>query len=837
MRRHAGGGGVKAVIMAGGEGTRLRPLTSNAPKPMLPLVNKPMMEHIVELLKSHGIDDIVVTVAFLPNAIRNYFGDGSEFGVRMVYATEETPLGTAGSVRNAMQHLTERFLVISGDVLTDIDLSAIVKFHEEKGALATIGLAHVENPLEFGIVITHDDGSIERFLEKPTWGQVFSDTINTGIFVCEPEIFDYIAPGQPVDFSSEVFPKLLEDGKPLFGAVTDGYWEDVGTLDAYISAHRDILDAKVHVSVPGFEMKNSVWLGEGADIHPDATLTGPVVVGDNCRIEAGSTIGPYAVLGTNVRVRSETVLERTVVHDNAYLGAKVRLRGTVVGRSCDLRNGARTEEGVVLGDECFIGEDALLASGVKVYPFKTVEAGAIVNDSIVWESRGARSLFGRNGVVGLANVDITPDFATKLAMAFGSMLKKGSTVITSRDSSRSARMLKRSMMAGLNGTGNNVEDLEVASVPVTRFIVRRPSNTAGITIRLVPDDPQSVLIRFFDHDGLDITEETQRKIERLFGREDFRRVFPGEIGEIGFAPRALDHYATALEAIVDIDRIVSTDFKIVIDYAYGSASFAMPNVLSKLGLEVLAVNPFASTRGMLRDDLAGHATGVADLVRASGAHLGAVIDPSGEKLILIDDEGHILSHTELLLTLIQMLPAKILGDKIALPISVTRLAADIAAGQGTSIRWTKLSNAALMDAATEPGVGFAGNQHGEFILPGFMPAFDAAAALLKVLDLLAFHGTRLSKVVASLPRAHVVHETVVTPWEQKGAVMRSLVEQSKGRDVELVDGVKVYHDAGWALALPDPEEPITHIWAESGSDGDARRLAQEYVRRIRQMVR
>src|SRR5215212_2135578 len=187
--------------MAGGEGTRLRPLTSNHPKPMIPIANRPMMEHIVQLLQRHGFDEIVVTVAFLASAIRSYFGDGSEFGVRMVYATEETPLGTAGSVRNAMDELDERFLVISGDVLTDIDLTRLVAFHEQKGALATIGLTAVENPLEFGIVITREDGSIERFLEKPGWGQVFSDTVNTGIYVCDPAVFDYIPEGQSVDFS------------------------------------------------------------------------------------------------------------------------------------------------------------------------------------------------------------------------------------------------------------------------------------------------------------------------------------------------------------------------------------------------------------------------------------------------------------------------------------------------------------------------------------------------------------------------------------------------------------------------------------------------------------
>ncbi|MGZ4760557.1 MAG: nucleotidyltransferase family protein, partial [Acidimicrobiales bacterium] len=220
---------MKAVIMAGGEGTRLRPLTSNAPKPMLPLVNRPMMEHIIDLLKLHGIDEIVVTVAFMANAIRTYFGDGSEFGVSISYATEETPLGTAGSVRNAMDVLDERFLVISGDVLTDIDLGAIIDFHHQHQAMATIGLAHVENPLEFGIVITQEDGRIERFLEKPTWGQVFSDTVNTGIYVIEPEVLDHIPAGEPYDFSQDLFPKLLSMGAPLYGHVAEGYWQDIGS--------------------------------------------------------------------------------------------------------------------------------------------------------------------------------------------------------------------------------------------------------------------------------------------------------------------------------------------------------------------------------------------------------------------------------------------------------------------------------------------------------------------------------------------------------------------------------------------------------------------------------
>src|SRR3954453_10252039 len=210
---------MKAVVMAGGEGTRLRPLTSNQPKPMVPVCGKPCIEHIVELLRLHDVTDIVVTLAFLPQVIRGYLGDGSSLGVTLEYSVEESPLGTAGSVKNAQELLDETFVVISGDALCDIDITRLVEFHREKGGLATLALKSVDNPLEFGVVICDEEGRIERFLEKPSWGQVFSDTINTGIYVIEPEVLRRIPVGEPFDFSKQLFPNLLEAGKPLYGYV------------------------------------------------------------------------------------------------------------------------------------------------------------------------------------------------------------------------------------------------------------------------------------------------------------------------------------------------------------------------------------------------------------------------------------------------------------------------------------------------------------------------------------------------------------------------------------------------------------------------------------------
>ncbi|HEY4331007.1 MAG TPA: sugar phosphate nucleotidyltransferase, partial [Ilumatobacteraceae bacterium] len=687
---------MKAVIMAGGEGTRLRPLTSNAPKPMLPIANVPMMEHVINLLRKHGFDEIVVTVAFLANVIKTYFGDGREFGVKMHYAHEAVPLGTAGSVGNARALLDERFLVISGDVMTDMDLGALVAFHDKQAAVATIGLTAVENPLDFGIVITRDDGSIERFLEKPTWGQVFSDTINTGIYVLEPEIFEHIPTNRAVDFSSEVFPALLEGGRPLFGAVVPGYWEDVGTLEAYLRAHKDVLDQRVQLDIPGFRVNDGIWLGEGADVSPDAIINGPAVIGPGCKIEAGCHLGEYTVLGSNTRLLPDVHIERSVMHDNVYVGSGSRLRGAIVGRSCSIRSNVRVDEGVVLGDSVFIGAGAVLAGDVKVYPFKTIEDGAVVNTSIVWESKGSRSLFGRDGVTGLANVDVTPELAVKLAMAHGTSLPKGSTVVVSRDSSRAARMLKRAMMAGLNATGIDVVDLEVASVPVTRFLARSPRTFAGMTVRLHHDDPSRLLMRVFDTAGTDLSDDGQRKIERLFQREDFRRVLAEEIGDIQIPPHALEEYTAALEATVSAAAIRSHRFKLVVDYSFGATSLVMPNLLGKIGADVLAVNPFMSTASRLTFDRGAAAERVAGLVRASGAHLGAVLDADGERLTLIDDAGHILSHTEALLAFVDLVCDHLLGTAIALPVSVTHHATAIAATHNVEVVPTKISIAALM---------------------------------------------------------------------------------------------------------------------------------------------
>jgi len=822
--------------MAGGEGTRLRPLTTSQPKPMLPMANQPMVAHVISLLKSHGFDEIIITVAFLANTIRTYFGDGSEFGVRIGYATEETPLGTAGSVRNARDELDERFLVISGDVLTDIDLGELVRFHDEAGAAVTLALKPMENPLEFGIVITDPKGRIERILEKPTWGQVFSDRINTGVYVLDPVVLDYIAPDRPVDFSAEVFPALLEAGHALYGFTTERYWEDVGTLEAYLRVHEDILDAKVAVAIDAFPLRDGVWVGEGAEIDPSATIEAPVLIGDNCHVGPGARLGAYTVLGANVNVGEGVVLERSVVHDNCYIGAGAAARSAIVGRSCELRRGVNIGEGAVLGDHCRIGHHAVITAGVKIYPHKIVESYATVTSSIIWETRGARALFGRQGVSGLANVDLSPELVTRVAMAFAATLPRGASVTTSRDSSRSARMLKRAAIVGLNAAVLHVEDLEAATLPLTRFHIRTGPNRGGLAVGLDREDPQSVVIRFLDADGVDVDEATEKRIERLFYREDLRRVLGEEIGDIEFPARSAELYTAALTSSIELQPLRDAHLKLVLDYAYGTASLVMPNVLAKLGADVLVVNPLVSTVGMLGFDRQRSAARLSELVRSSGAHLGAVIGADGEQLTLVDDTGVVFSDGEALLAVARLIAETEPGARVAVPVSATWRLNEVLAELGAEVVWTQIGTANLVGVALENDATLAASTDGGFAFPRFLPAYDAVATLVHVLAMLATSGKRLSQLRAGLPPVCVVHEQVLTPLDQKGAVMREFLESARVDEVVLIDGVKVIDATGWTLVVPDTEEPSTHIFAEADDEESSQARADAAAAEIRRFL-
>lgn len=828
---------MQAVIMAGGEGSRLRPLTTNLPKPMLPIANKPMMEHIIELLKRHGFTDVVATVQFLSSVIRNYFADGSDLGVSLSYATEEVPMGTAGSVAMARDLLSGRFLVISGDALTDIDLDDVVAFHEDRGAAATLVLKRMTDPLDFGIVMTDEAGRIERFLEKPTWGQVFSDTINTGIYVLEPDVLDLIPPDQPYDFSSELFPAMLDKGLPIFGFVTDAYWTDVGNSAAYLQAQRDVLARRVRVELDGFEVRAGVWIGADVDIHPSARVEGPSLVGDNVKVGAGAVVGPYAVVGHNALVDDDAQVVGGVVMDRSHVGAYARIRGGILGRSASLGKGATLEEGSVLGDEVGIGAGALVKPNVKIYPGRAVEAGAIVTESVVRERRAVRSLFGSRGVSGLVNIGITPQVAVRLGMAYGTTLKRGSVVVTGRDSSRAARTMKRALIAGLNSTGVHCHDLELMPSSVVRYTVRTQLASGGIAVRTSPDDPEVVEIRLFGADGADLPPADQRKIERIFFREDYRRAGPTKLGELEFPPRSLEQYTTGLVAALDIEAVRASNAKVVVDYAYGPLSAIGPTILGRLGCDFLSVHAFTDEHRpvLVSDDLDGLVADLKEHVRKSGSDLGVLLEPGGEVAHLVDDKGRVVSHQEALFAFLTHEAARS-SSSVAVPVNSSRECEGIARAGGAGLVWTPTGLPALMEAASQEEVGFAGNAEGSLIWPSLMPAPDGLMTFCKGLELLAAADRRLSQVIDELPRAHVVQRDVQTPWALKGTVMREVASADVPGDRILLDGIKVVDGDSWALVIPLPDDPVCRVWAEAPERDEADALADRFADLVQQVV-
>ncbi|HEX7083478.1 MAG TPA: sugar phosphate nucleotidyltransferase [Gaiellaceae bacterium] len=824
---------MRAVVMAGGEGTRLRPLTSNQPKPMVPIVGKPCMEHILELLRTHGFEDVIVTVAFLPQAIRSYFGSGETLGLNVEYSVEESPLGTAGSVRLASGRLDDTFLVISGDALCDIDLTKIVDFHREKGAAVTIGLKSVDNPLEFGIVVTDEDGRIERFLEKPSWGQVFSDTINTGIYVLEPEVLRHIPTDRPYDFSKELFPLLLEMGRPMYGYVCEGYWQDIGNLDQYRQANFDALDEKVQLNVAGLKIRGDVWIGEGVEIDDVEGVEGPAFIGNYCTVSPESSVGPYSVLGPGTTLRERGRIARSVIDASTYIGRSAVVEGAIIGRGCDIRAHARVHEGVAIGDQVMLGEQSVVYPGVRIYPYKEVESGAQIHESLIWESRGTTRIFHKDGgVVGLVNVDLTPEVAVRFGAALGTALKRGARVVASRESSAAFRMIKRAMISGLNSTGVQVADLRTLPAPVGKHLLKTQGYDAAFHVGAHSADPEAVQIRLFEHPGISLSESLRKEIDKHYTRQELRRVPYAEVGSITYPARAREGYAADLLGGLDVPAIQQRGFRIVVDYGYSASSFVLPLVLGPLGVEAVTAHAFES-------DSAGNPVQLHEtigqakrLVAAVNADLGAVFDRSAERLYLIDERGREVPVDQALLLYVRLL-AEHGGrsGRIAVPVTATSQVEHIA-GDSFEVVRTPASLGALTNAAAQEGVVFAGAVGGGYVFPEFLPAYDASASLVKLLEALSGVDRPLSELVADLPHPTLVHKQVQCPWALKGTVMRILNERFADANVDLLDGIKVFDERGWVQVLPDPDEPLIHIYAEGSSEEGSAELESE----LREMV-
>ncbi len=365
----------KAMVLAAGLGTRLRPLTDLISKPMAPIVNKPVMEHIINLLARHGFRDIVCNLHYFPDEIKNHFGDGSKWGVSIVYSYEKELLGTAGGVKNVEDFFQgQTFLIISGDALTDIDLTGAYEYHKEKKGVGTLVLTQVEDTSQYGVVILDRDKRITGFQEKPLSGEARSDLANSGIYLFEPDVFRFMPPrGQFYDFGKNLFPDLLEKDIPYYGYKHGQYWNDVGSLDEYQQGNFDALEGKVDVRIAGKKLKEGVWIGKNCSIQEDVTIIPPVCIGDDCTIKKGAKLYGPIILGNNTIVDERAILYRGIKWGSGYIGKDASLIGAIIGYGSEIKDNASVLEKAVIGSR------SIIQDGIKIHPSVKIMSNKIID--------------------------------------------------------------------------------------------------------------------------------------------------------------------------------------------------------------------------------------------------------------------------------------------------------------------------------------------------------------------------------------------------------------------------------------------------------------------------
>jgi len=798
---------MKAVIMAGGKGTRLRPLTSRIPKPLVPLLNKPCMEYTIHLLKRFGITDIAVTLQYLPEHIINYFGDGSDWGVNLHYFEEKVPLGTAGSVKNAQEFLDETFIVMSGDTLTNLNIEEAVQFHHSKQAEATLVLKQVKQPLEFGLVLTNENNEITRFIEKPSWGETFSDKVNTGLYILEPSIFDYMDKDTEVDFSKDVFPKLLNKEGRLYGFEAVAYWSDIGNIETYRQTQMDMLKLEIFPDLMGRQVSPGIFVEEDVQIDHTVQMMAPCYIGSHSKIQPRSTIGPFTIIGKNNVIKTGSEIKKSILWDHVIVEPETSMTETVVCNQTHIGSGSVLMDHSVVGSGCNLGKKTYIKEKVKIWPNKVIDSFSRLHTSVVSGHQGYKHIFDQGRVKGTANVHMTPDFLAKLASAYASELKPGSKIVVSSCAHPFASLMLRAMVTGLQSSGVEVIELGQTIPAVNRFSISTLQATGGVHVEMSnPLYHSDCDIIFYDEKGLPISKNLHRKIENALIQENFSRIQPDEIKESRFVPQVAENYLHNLLSQINPEFIRQHRFRIVVSADKRNLSSLLHQWATFLQVELVYIED------TLPDEY------LKDMVLSENADLGLWIDNNAHEIILISNQGEVVQRDQLWgLYLYSLLAQHPEPYPIAVPVNSSSLLDSIAKELNTELIKTANSQRAIMEL------------HPNW---RFHPVYDPILGVSLLLQWLASENKELSDILQSFPQAHVETRTLPCPQEWKGTVMREMIEREEGQPIEYKDGIKVYKEDGFVWIKPDEVEPLIHLLSEAKSKSQALKTAQEFSDKI-----
>lgn len=811
---------MKAIIMAGGKGTRLRPLTCSRPKPMMPIMGKPVMQYCLELLKNNGIKDIGITLQYMADSVIDYFNDGSEFGVNLKYFIEDSPLGTAGSVKNAENFLDETFMVISGDAVTDVNLMEALRYHKNKKAMATLILKEVNVPLEYGVVVTDKEGRITGFVEKPNWREVFSDKVNTGIYILEPEIFKFYDKGKNFDFSNDLFPILMEKSVPMYGYNADFYWCDIGSIDQFMQCNYDVLTGDVNVNIKGEECGKGIWMGNNCTVSANAYIKPPVYIGDNSTIYDGVEIGPYTVIGKNNIISAGSTVKKSIIFNNSYIGKHAELRASLICDKVQLENWVSVFEEAIIGDESIIEERSVIKPKVKIWPSKRVGNRKVIRENLIWNSKIQRSLFSNKGIRGDINVNITPEFVLKLSCAYGSIMNSNSKIVISCSEESAAQMLKYSLATGLMSMGLEVYDLNKSTVEVTRMITVSMGFSGAIHISIDKDNNEKATIVFADKDGLNINKNMRRKLENNFIREDFRRAKMDTFKTIVAMNDYTKYYITNIVNKLNLEKIKDKKYKIVYMTKNRVIKWLLINMLSEIEVDTIQIKNSGDLKQLSEE------------VSKSHAQLGIWISDEADNYILVDEKGEVIKK-ELKEVIKALVLLNIFKFKtIAAAVDVTHSVEKIANMYNAKFIRTKINHRSIVNEYIKNEK----DKDEKEILNSYLATIDAVSMVSFILNLMAEFNMTLSRLTESVPKYHSKVMKIKCPWEMKGKVMRSIIENGGFRYLDLIEGVRISFPKCWALILPDLDEPLCSVLAEGEDEEYVDKILKHLVGSIKKII-
>lgn len=837
---------MKAVVMAGGFGTRIQPLTHSVPKPMLPIMNRPMMEHTIVSLRDLGITEFIVLLYFKPDIIKEYFKDGSEWGISITYVVPDDDYGTAGAVKRAQEHIgDENFIIISGDLVTDFDFQKIFDYHAEKKSKLTITLTSVDNPLEFGVVIANEEGRIEKFLEKPSWGEVFSDTINTGIYIIEPEILDFIPKNENFDFAKDLFPLLMREGIELMAGHAEGYWRDVGNPESYRDVYEDILSGKIKMTTEGAPLKypDGVLIREeGYESEPldeSVEIIGIVVLGKNVTIKKGCRLS-NVVIGDDVTIGTGCKIRNTVIWNDVDIGKNTKLDGCVICNHNRIGKNVSAKSGMILAEGCEIGPLVNIEKDVTIWPDKVIEAASIVSRSVILGSKYKNSIFENGVVIGKSNVELSCEMATKLAEAFGAQLPVGSTVLVSRDNDKGSRMLKRAFLGGLLSAGIDVVDYNAIPSAVMRFsLSSNDGYGAGVHFNQKIDDPSSTVITFFNHEALRINSDTAKKIEKAFFKEAFRRVDYSRIGQIHESDHTYEYrqYKEGMESMVRLHMFKCLDCRIAVDMMHGLASEVFPDILNDLGVGNIMFNAYPDEQRLANiNTLAKRSNDdMSAVIRALRLDAGFILYPHGQRLDILCDNGMLLNKQSALCVVLKLMNREAEAVGIKKKVFLPTWAADIARFDHLEIERGHYAN---FKAEQMKKYDLVANGEGNFTFTEFATHRDSMYATLKILEMMLNQGVKLSELIASIPV--FFYHSFQLPCTQalKGKMMRMFLEDAKGKESSTLDGVKIWLGTNdWILMIPDQYSDHLNLTIQAQTTDSGEKIRDLYIAKIEEWMK